>query len=147
MKKKEMPLILKMGYVNHMLFKRSVGMMEAAGLSRGMPMILDYLHEKGSCIQRELAEQHHMNPASVTSALNTMESCGFIARTPTENDKRAISVSLTELGQQKHAELQEIHGEIERICLGALTAEQKSSFDECLNVIIGTMKKIDERAV
>ncbi|MGI5900020.1 MAG: MarR family winged helix-turn-helix transcriptional regulator [Christensenellales bacterium] len=144
MKKRKKSIVLKMGYVNHLVFKSSAKLMEEADLSRGMPPILEFLYEKGSCIQREIARQHHMNPASVTSALNTMEASGFIERKPTKTDKRAVMVSLTDLGREKYARLREIQDEMEKWCFAQFTQEQKACFEECLELIISALKKQEE---
>lgn len=144
MEKRKKSVVLKMGYANHLVFKSSAKLMEAADLSRGMPPILEFLFEKGSCIQREIAQQHHMNPASVTSALNTMEASGFIERRPTKTDKRAVMVSLTDLGRKKHEKLREIQDEMEKRCFAEFTPEQKACFVEALERIISTLKKQEE---
>ncbi len=136
--------MMKMAYANHLVFKSSVKLMEAAGLSRGMPPILEFLFERGSCIQREIAHQHHMNPASVTSALNTMEAGGLIVRKPTKTDKRAVMVSLTDLGREKYAKLQDIQEEMEKWCFAEFEPEQKACFEEALELIISTLKKQEE---
>ncbi|MDD4797356.1 MAG: MarR family transcriptional regulator, partial [Eubacteriales bacterium] len=72
----------------------------AVDISPGQPRILRYLDSHDGCIQRDLAVHCHLEPASVTSVLGTMENKGYIVRTPVENDKRAQRVWLTEKGRE-----------------------------------------------
>lgn len=143
---RNVPTLLRLGHVNHLCFSEMGKELEKTGISRGQPFILDYLYERESCIQRELAQRWHKNPASITSVLNTMEAAGYIVRSPIEGDRRAYSVRLTELGRQKHEELRVIGERFDGICFAGFDVQERAALERMLEKIEANVKRLDERA-
>jgi DNA-binding MarR family transcriptional regulator len=65
---------------------------------RGQGRVLKLLKIKPETTQKELSELLDMRPQSLGDLLKKLEQNGYITRTPSENDKRAMIVKLTEKG-------------------------------------------------
>jgi DNA-binding MarR family transcriptional regulator len=94
-------------------------------LSAGQPRMLNYIFQHNGCIQREIAEDCNMEPASITSVLNSMERSGLIIRKPVKGDKRALGVWLTDKGLEKKKIVDEIFIKMENECFQGFTEEEK----------------------
>lgn len=67
--------------------------------------LLSILKENTSLSSRELAELLDIRPSSLTELLTKLEQEQLVARTPDENDRRIIRVSLTEKGAEREAQI------------------------------------------
>lgn len=114
--------IMKVGRTH---FKRGGAEFAKVGISKGHPRILDYLAEHDGCIQRELANHCHTEPATVTSVLGGMEKQGLIYREPSKIDKRVLHVFLTEEGKKCQREVTKIHEKLGQECFKGFTEEEK----------------------
>lgn len=94
-------------------------------ISEGQPKILNYLAKNDGCIQRELANNCHIEPATVTSILNSMEKVELIYRTQNPNDRRVLHVFLTEKGKKVQKEVEEIFSLIDEECFYGFSEEEK----------------------
>ena len=88
--------------------KLTCTMMRRNGLTAGVPPILDYLHDHNGCIQNELSRNCHLEPATITSILTTMERDGLICRAQHQGNRRSLWVSLTPQGRQMALRMEEI---------------------------------------
>ncbi len=92
------------------------------GLSAGQPRILEYLSQNDGCIQRKLSDDLKLEPATVTSVLSYMEKKGLIFRRSVDNDKRALSVWMSELGREKDKQAKELFIKLEQECFKGFSA-------------------------
>lgn len=120
--------MISVGHVTHMHERCAHESFSQAGISRGMPPLICYLIAHPGSIQREIAASLHLNPASVTSVLTTMEEAGYVIRKPMGGDKRALQVWLTELGQEKFEVISKTHKMLENVCFDGFSAEEKKQF-------------------
>lgn len=82
-----------------MIQKTLLSSVKDTGLTIGQPKILDYLLHHDGAIQKDIAIFCHIEPASLTSIVNGMESKGYIERKMLGNNRRSIHVYLTEKGK------------------------------------------------
>lgn len=101
------------------------------GITRGQPQVLGYLHMHDGCIQRELADALHLEPASVSALLSGLEKSGLVRREPDENDRRVWRVTLTETGRACGERIHEGLDRIDEAMFAGLTDEQKEVFSVC----------------
>lgn len=101
-------------------------------LSVGQPRMLNYLYKNNGCIQREIAQDCHMEPASITSVLNSMEKAGLITRKKVTGDKRALQVWLTEKGFEMKKIVDEIFVKMADECFMGFSEEEKALAGEFL---------------
>jgi MarR family transcriptional regulator, transcriptional regulator for hemolysin len=78
-----------------------------AEVGGSMPMwfILTNLHGDAWRTQNELARAIHIEGPTLTRHLDGLEEEGLVVRRRDANDRRAVSVELTDAGRAKHAEL------------------------------------------
>ncbi len=132
--------------LNHMLVKvgakhrrRSAYEFMKHNLSSGQPRMLNFLFENDGCIQREIASACHMEPASVTSVLNSMQRAGLIERKPVVGDKRALRVWLTEKGKENKKIVDEIFVTMADECFKGFSEDEKQLCGSFLNRIFTNM--------
>lgn len=110
------------------------------GITHGQPKILSYLIQNDGCIQRELAENCHIEPATVTSILTSMEKQGFIYRKANDKDKRVYNVFLTERGIEAQQDVDCIFKLLDEECFKGFTDEEKLQIITLLNKMYENLK-------
>ena len=98
------------------------------GLSPGQPKILDFLMLHGGCLQKELAALCGIEPATISRLLDKMEGDGLITRASVPGDKRAVRITLTELGRTRQTAFQSIRSQIESQELSGFSPEERLQF-------------------
>lgn len=79
--------------------KASQDQLEGLGVTPGQVRVLRTLrHAEGALRVSELAERLGIVPRSATSAVDSLENAGLVARAPDPGDRRATLVSLTDQG-------------------------------------------------
>jgi len=115
-------LLIKVGATHR---RRSAYEFMKRNLTAGQPRILNYIFQNNGCIQREIAIDCNLEPASVTSVLNSMEKAELVTRMPVKGDKRALAVWLTDKGIEKKKIVNEIFIEMENECFKGFSEEEK----------------------
>ena len=106
--------------------------MVGIGLSPGQPKILEYLMEKNLCMQKEIAEACDIDPATVSQILNNMEQNGLIRRAIPENDRRALSIEITEKGKEMQGKWEYFRKDAEEIALRGFSQEEREQLTSYL---------------
>ena len=75
------------------------------GLTRARTHLLWELHRLGPSTQQALAETLKVSPRNVTGLVDALESHGYLERRPHPTDRRALLVTLTDLGSQTMARM------------------------------------------
>ncbi len=115
-------LLVKVGAVHK---RRSAYEFMRQELTAGQPRMLNYLFEHNGSIQREIADACHLEPASVTSVLNSMEKSGLVEKKPARGDKRALEVWLTPKGLSKKQDVDAIFTAMADECFKGFHDEEK----------------------
>ena len=102
------------------------------GLSSGQPKILRSLAARGPCSQRELADTCDVDPSAVCRMLDSLERGGFLTRSPSQTDRRAGLVSLTEKGRGAFAAWEERCMDLEDQMLRDFSPEERLQLAEYL---------------
>lgn len=113
------------------------------GITQGQPRILRYLSTHEGCIQRELCENCHLEPASVTNILTIMERDGLIRREA--GNRRSFQVFLTTKGQEAMQYVDQVHQLIEEESFRDFTEEEKLQVKIFLDRIFCNLKKSEEQ--
>lgn len=109
--------------------------MADVGLSPGQPKILFYLTQHNDCMQKELAENCDVEPATISRIINNMEENGLIQRNVTKADRRAVTISITQKGRDAYKEWEKIFVEVEKLELEGFTETEKKEFQNYLERI------------
>ncbi len=123
MEKRDLNLLLVKVGAKHR--RRSAYEFIKYGLTSGQPRMLNYIYQHGGCIQREIATECNLEPASVTSVLNSMEKAELITRSPVKGDKRALEVRLTHKGLEKKKLVDEVFILMADECFRGFSEEEK----------------------
>jgi DNA-binding MarR family transcriptional regulator len=100
-------------------------LLEAIGLYRGQPSVLQALWEQEGLMHTELARRLHVQPATITKMLKRMEKAGFVERRPDLDDQRVSRVYLTEAGQAIRADVQRVWRRLEEEAFAGFTLEER----------------------
>jgi DNA-binding MarR family transcriptional regulator len=95
------------------------------GLSEGQPKILDFLIENDGCIQRDIADNCRIEPATVSSILTIMEKKELIYRNQNPSNRRILNVFLTNKGIEAQKQVEKIFCDLDEICFKGFTEEEK----------------------
>lgn len=103
-----------------------------AGISVDRPgaVILHYLatHPSTSCRLHELAIQLGIEAPSVTRKTQELEVAGYVSRLPDPQDRRAVSLKLTQTGEEVNAKLLQAQHSIISQALQVWPPEQRHQF-------------------
>lgn len=128
-----------------MIQKAIVSNVKDTGLTPGQPKILDYLLHHDGAIQKEIATFCHIEPASLTSILNGMETKGYIERKYTENNRRSLHVYLTGTGKKYAKRLNLEFDRIESEALKGFSETDTQHLYDLLSRIYENMVNIQKK--
>lgn len=80
---------------------------------------------EGGLHQKDIAGSMHINPSSLSEAIDKLESDGYVRRDIDPADRRATLISLTEKGQARAAEVGDMHKERMQKLFANLTEEEQ----------------------
>ncbi len=101
-------------------------LLEALGLYRGQPSVLQALWEHEGLMHTELARHLQVQPATITRMLQRMEKAGFVERRPDPEDQRVSRVYLTEAGQAVRADVQQVWRQLEEEAFAGFSLEEQA---------------------
>lgn len=111
------------------------------GLSKGQPKILDFLVLNNGCIQKDIADNCHIEPATVTSLLANMEKKELIYRRQNSENRRILNVFITEKGIEAQKQVIKIFSGLDELCFKGFSEDEKIATVELLTKI---QKNLDE---
>jgi len=94
-------------------YVRAHALLEALGLYRGQPPLLQALWEQEGLSHTQLAERLQISPATTTKMVQRMEKAGFLQRRSDPGDERVSRVYLTETGRGVRAQVQGVWDRME----------------------------------
>ncbi len=104
---------------------------------RGQGKILSILKEQTEINRRELEERLSISRQGLAELLNKLEKNGWILRAPSETDRRAVVIRLTEQGRAAAETAEERIHPLTGL-LDCLTPEEQALFSNCLERILET---------
>lgn len=87
---------------------------------------------------RQIARLSGLSRAAVSSVLNTLERDGLIERSRESDDRRLVTVRLTEAGRQGVLEAYSRQNDLERQFFDGFDAEELATLDRLLSRLLGT---------
>jgi DNA-binding MarR family transcriptional regulator len=101
-----------------------------AGLTLSQYGLLELLVDRQSARVQELAAHAGITPSTATRILDALERRGVVERTRSDEDRRAVAVSLTDVGQEVvHAEQEWLRGRQRTFYAALPDAEQELAPD------------------
>ncbi len=74
------------------------------GVTAAQAMVMLFLFDQDSITSKELGERAQLDSATLTGIIDRLEAQGFVVRAEHPDDRRAISVRLTEAGRETAAQ-------------------------------------------
>jgi DNA-binding MarR family transcriptional regulator len=87
--------------------------------------------------QQELHEKTAIDPSSMVAVIDELEKLGLAERRPHPQDRRARTIFLTELGEQKLKRVRGLAAQLQREFFGALSAEERETLHALLRKLAG----------
>lgn len=106
--------------------------MHTYDLSPGQPKVLRYVAANKNCMLKDIATACDVEPATVSKILNNMEDKGMLVRVVAKDNKRAMSVSITEKGNKALKQWADHCSDVEDASLKGFTPEEVKQFEEYL---------------
>lgn len=104
------------------------------GKRRGQGRILRTLSQRGEMSQKELQDMLGIQAGSMSEIAAKLEDKGLIVRVRSEEDRRKVSLSITEQGRAEAAQRDEAHILLRRAELfSALTSEEQGTLESLLD--------------
>lgn len=128
-----------------MVQKALVSNVKDTGLTSGQPKVLDYLLHHDGAIQKEIALSCHIEPASLTTILNGMESKGYIERKNIQNNRRSLHVYLTDVGKNYADRLNLEFARIESEALKGFSETEIQQLHELLSRVYQNMAETEKK--
>jgi DNA-binding MarR family transcriptional regulator len=105
------------------------------GVTAAQAMVMAFLHDQDFITSKELGERTQLDSATLTGIIDRLEAQGLVVRAEHPEDRRAISVRLTEAGHQTAAKIAQLAEEANREFLKELTADDEQKLRGLLSVV------------
>nr|WP_246214165.1 MarR family winged helix-turn-helix transcriptional regulator [Kitasatospora viridis] len=99
-------------------------LLRRAGLHAGQELLMMLLWERGALPQGELIEQLGLDASTVTRMVQRLEQAGFVRRSRSSADRRAVIVEPTAAARALREQVGELWQELERLTLAGLAPEE-----------------------
>ena len=110
----------------------------------GQPKVLDYLMEKESACQREIADACLLEPSTLCLILEKMEAAGLILRGKLPDNRKNSIVALSVKGRRVGMAVKSVFIETEnRLCRG-LGREERLAFSNALRTISENAREVQD---
>jgi DNA-binding MarR family transcriptional regulator len=97
---------------------------------------LSRIHEYGEILPGELAALEKVSTQAISQVLNRLIDLGLIRRTPSEEDRRKVIITLTESGKRGvRQRLQEKQEWLARSITDKLSAREKQVLSEAIDIL------------
>jgi DNA-binding MarR family transcriptional regulator len=117
------------------------GEFNKAGLTRGQPKILNFLVKNNGCIQKQIAEDCQIDPATVTSLLMNMEKRQLIHRASNAGNRRILNVFITDKGIEAQKQVEKIFNHLDEICFRDFTEEERLAAMNLINRLQNNLER------
>jgi DNA-binding MarR family transcriptional regulator len=114
-----------LGRIARVHYRRSFAEFSKFGITQGQPRILNYLVRDDGCIQRDLCDHCHLEPATVTKLMANMEKAELIERRNEPGNRRNLYVFLTSKGRAAQRCVARVHILIEGECFAGFSDTEK----------------------
>jgi len=114
------------------------------GGGRGQMRLLQLLADSPAGLTNaEIAEILDIRPSSVSATINRLEEVGLVERVPSETDKRAVIVRLSEKGQQMATHRDQGIDKLSDNLFGCLSADEQLDLQKLLDKLAQHAPELD----
>lgn len=128
-----------------MMHKTVMNEAQTLGLTAGQPKILEYLLTQEGAEQYRIAKHCEIEPATVGSILNRMETSGLVERRRLGTNRRSLYVYLTDKGRKAAQQVEEIFAAAEKTALKGIGEEEREIMRESLLKVYENLSQTEEQ--
>lgn len=112
------------------------------GLTEGQPKVFSYLKYSGGCLQKDLAYNCHVEPATMTVILRKMFTEEYVTKEAVyvSGGKRAFMIKLTTKGEEIAKKVDNIVLETENLCFKDFSKKEQEQLIELLKKMSDNLK-------
>ena len=114
------------------------------GLTTARIHLLWELHQIGPSTQQRLAAALKVSPRNVTGLVDALEAGGFVQRRPHPTDRRALLVTLTDLGSRTTADMETDRQQAARQLVADLGQDELEQFSRSLDLVADRLNGLVE---
>ncbi|WP_262699524.1 MULTISPECIES: MarR family winged helix-turn-helix transcriptional regulator [Streptomyces] len=101
----------------------AASLLRDTGLYPGQELLMMQLWEQGEQRQADLIKTLGLDPSTVTKMLQRLEQSGFVTRSPSPTDRRAVVVNTTRAGQALRDRVLQAWRDLESVTAAGFTDE------------------------
>jgi DNA-binding MarR family transcriptional regulator len=137
-------LVSRMGAFAHKRFRELIS---SVGLTPPMWGVLNVLDAEHGMTQQQLGKAIGLDPSTMVSTIDELESRGLAERRPHPNDRRAHALQITDAGRATLARGRELARQGQEELLAPLSADERQQLHELLLRLAVAAAAIDAPAV
>jgi DNA-binding MarR family transcriptional regulator len=134
------------GRVSHAIFRvarlhRMLAglLLRRTGLYPGQELVMMHLWDVGPQRQADLVKVLDSDAATMTRTVQRLERAGFVRRTPSPTDRRAVIVESTPAGHALRSQVERIWQDLEDLTTDALDPDRREQLLELLTAVERTL--------
>ena len=132
---------------SHLLARGAArGKGDGCGRNPGQGRVLGILAERGNMSQQELLEILNVRPSSLSELLGKLEGAGCVTRVRGEDDRRSVTVSITEAGRELVRSHTCRRESAAQALFASLTEEEREELTRLLSKLAGAWEKEEPQA-
>ncbi|ASA97738.1 MULTISPECIES: MarR family winged helix-turn-helix transcriptional regulator [Anoxybacillus] len=133
--------------VSFLVNKRGAALMkcELDDITHDQYYVLRYIYKRGVCTSTELADVFAVNKSAITAMTNRLVEKGMIARGKDEDDRRVISLTLTEKGKMWLVETERKVYELVETMMTKLSHEEIEQFIQTYEKLAMILQEMEEK--
>jgi MarR family transcriptional regulator, organic hydroperoxide resistance regulator len=116
-------------------------LLRPTGLYPGQEILLMHLLDEDERTQKELIELMGIDASTVTKMVQRLEAAEFVCRTPSESDRRAIIVKLTQSGRSLKVKVENMRAKLNGVTVENLSREEQVQLLQLLQKVLPSLKK------
>lgn len=136
---------LLLGELTHELVCTVSSELKEMEVTPEQPILLDIISNYGPITQKDLADQMHIKPATLTVRLQRLEKKEYIIRTIDQNDKRVQYVEVTDLGKEILKSSKLVMKKVSAFAFKDFDDDEILNFISIINRIQSNLKEFNEK--
>jgi DNA-binding MarR family transcriptional regulator len=117
---------------------RAADVLGTVGLTPALFGLLNVIGARDGAIQQELGSAMGIDPSTMVSLIDQLESVGLAKRRPCERDRRAREVAITPKGRRLLERARRLISQVDDDVLSGLTASERRELDTLLRRALGS---------
>lgn len=136
-------LIAKVQLLSERIFSKILTKYDLSEISPAQGRILFVLWQKDGISIQELARKTSLGKSTLTSMLDRLEQAGFVKRVPSQEDRRAILIKLTEKDKECRDLYTKITKEKTELFYKGFASKEIDAFENYLQRILGNLNAFE----